>query len=79
MQSHLDMRQKPLKVFVRDKPAPLSRSCAQAAALRVAVQLLVYPLLLLPEVQKYQQHLQCATQACSRGTGDLWAQNCCSD
>lgn len=50
MQSHLDMRQKPLKVFVRDKPAPLSRSCAQAAALRVAVQLLVYPLLLLPEV-----------------------------
>lgn len=75
MQSYLDVRKRPLKVFVRDNPARLSRSCAQAAALRMAVQLL---LLVLPEVQQYQ-HVQRATQVCSRGTGDLWAQNCCSD
>lgn len=41
MQSHLDVRQRPLEVFVRDTSAPLSRSCAQAAALGMAVQLLV--------------------------------------
>lgn len=41
MQSHLDVIQKPLKVFVRDNP--LSRSCAQAATLRMAVQFLGVP------------------------------------
>lgn len=51
MQSHLGVRQRPLKALVRDNAAPLSRSCAQAAALVMAVPLLVYPLLVLPEVQ----------------------------